>query len=87
MENSSRYSFKNKTPNVSSETNVSLNASCVNINQYIKAMPGVTIFNTGPKQVVLTKKHFDDELKKQEINLPGRSKGKGFEFSQFISVK
>ena len=75
------------TPNLSSITNISIDKSFVNINQYIKAMPGMTIFESGSKKVVLSRTSVMDDYMKKEIKLPDSRKRSNFQYSQYISVK
>jgi hypothetical protein len=87
MKNSRHKSNITFTPNLSSITNVSLDKSFVNINQCVKAMPGMTIFKSGSKKVVLSRTSFMDEFKKEETKLPDIRNSSNFLYSQFISVK
>ena len=87
MKNSRHNSNMSVTPNLSSITNISIDKSFVNINQYIKAMPGMTIFESGSKKVVLSRTSVMDDYMKKEIKLPDSRKRSNFQYSQYISVK
>lgn len=72
--NSRLNSIISRRPNISSLACVSLNGSCVEINQYIEAMPGMTIFHNESKKVIISRSSANESYKKKEIKLPDKKK-------------
>jgi hypothetical protein len=73
-------------PNISLTTHVTMLRKDFQIDQTVKTMPGMTIFNTGTKKLILSRKNANDKFQMHEFDLPDERKRKS-SYKQLVFIK